>query len=46
MLRVVCMSDEMSDMCSECCIGRMVIVTEEWMWLSNEWNDNGSNGWY
>ena len=45
MLRVVCMSDEMSDMCGECCIGRMVIVIEEWMWLSNEWNDNGSNGW-
>ena len=45
MLRVVRMSDEMSDMCSECCISRMVIVTEEWMWLSNEWNDNGSNGW-
>ena len=45
MLRVVCMSDEMSDMCSECCIGRMVIVTEECMLLSNEWNENGSNGW-
>lgn len=45
MLRVVCMSDEMSDMCGECCIGRMVIVIEEWMWLSNDWNDNGSNEW-
>ena len=39
------MSDEMSDMCGECCIDRMVIVIEEWMLLSNEWNDNGSNGW-
>ena len=45
MLRVVRMSDEMSDMCSECCIDRMVIVTDKCMWLSNEWNDNGSNGW-
>ena len=45
MLRVVCMSDEMSDMCGECCIGRMVIVIEEWMLLRNEWNSNGSNGW-
>ena len=45
MLRVVMMSDEMSDMCGECCIGRMVIVIEEWMLLRNEWNSNGSNGW-
>ena len=30
------MSDEMSDMCGECCIDRMVIVIEECMLLSNE----------
>ena len=29
MLREVRMSDEMSDMCGECCIVRMVIVIEE-----------------
>ena len=36
MLRVVCMSEEMSDMCRECCIVRMVIVIEECMLLRNE----------